>query len=203
MKKHPLSALVFSLLLALSAHADESNNTNSQQGGASESSMNSGGGTHQRHPMPPEMREKLKAMTPDERQAFFQKVRERRANEQQNRDNNPPGKTGGPGTNWENPPGPSGGSGASPDRRPPMSPEMKEKLQAMTPDQRKEFFHKLQERRASKRHDRDNNPPGKVGGPGTNWENPPGPAGGPGASPDQPPRGNPPNSSEGGEGMRH
>ena len=31
--------------------------------------------------------------------------------------------------------------------------------------------------------DRDNNPPGFVGGPGTNWENPPGPAGGPGASP--------------------
>jgi hypothetical protein len=32
--------------------------------------------------------------------------------------------------------------------------------------------------------DRDNNPPGPVGGPGTNWENPPGPRGGPGASPD-------------------
>jgi hypothetical protein len=28
-----------------------------------------------------------------------------------------------------------------------------------------------------------NNPPGPVGGPGTNWRNPPGPAGGPGASP--------------------
>lgn len=34
-----------------------------------------------------------------------------------NRDNNPPGKAGGPGTNWENPPGPKGGPGASPDRR--------------------------------------------------------------------------------------
>lgn len=33
--------------------------------------------------------------------------------------------------------------------------------------------------------DRDNNPPGPRGGPGTNWENPPGPAGGPGASPDR------------------
>lgn len=33
--------------------------------------------------------------------------------------------------------------------------------------------------------DLDNNPPGPVGGPGTNWENPPGPAGGPGASPDR------------------
>ena len=32
--------------------------------------------------------------------------------------------------------------------------------------------------------DKDNNPPGKAGGPGTNWENPPGPAGGPGAAPD-------------------
>ncbi len=38
--------------------------------------------------------------------------------------------------------------------------------------------------------DRDNNPPGRAGGPGTNWENPRGPAGGPGASPDRrvPPR---------------
>ena len=32
-------------------------------------------------------------------------------------------------------------------------------------------------------YDRDNNPPGLAGGPGTNWENPPGPRGGPGASP--------------------
>lgn len=35
------------------------------------------------------------------------------------------------------------------------------------------------------RYDRDNNPPGPRGGPGTNWENPPGPRGGPGASPDR------------------
>jgi hypothetical protein len=34
------------------------------------------------------------------------------------------------------------------------------------------------------RRDRDDNPPGMRGGPGTNRENPPGPAGGPGASPD-------------------
>lgn len=34
-------------------------------------------------------------------------------------------------------------------------------------------------------HDRDNNPPGPRGGPGTNWENPPGPRGGPGTSPDR------------------
>ena len=33
-------------------------------------------------------------------------------------------------------------------------------------------------------HDADNNPPGPVGGRGTNWENPAGPVGGPGASPD-------------------
>ncbi|MES9813107.1 MAG: hypothetical protein ABW159_09575 [Candidatus Thiodiazotropha sp.] len=33
--------------------------------------------------------------------------------------------------------------------------------------------------------DIDNNPPGPVGSPGTNWENPPGPEGGPGASPDR------------------
>lgn len=35
------------------------------------------------------------------------------------------------------------------------------------------------------RRDRDNNPPGRRGGPGTNWENPHGPKGGPGASPDR------------------
>ena len=34
-------------------------------------------------------------------------------------------------------------------------------------------------------NDRDDNPPGPRGGPGTNWENPPGPRGGPGASPDR------------------
>lgn len=36
-----------------------------------------------------------------------------------------------------------------------------------------------------RRYDRDNNPPGRRGGPGTNWENRPGPQGGPGASPDR------------------
>ena len=35
------------------------------------------------------------------------------------------------------------------------------------------------------RRDRDNNPPGRLGGRGTNWENPPGRVGGPGASPDR------------------
>src|ERR1700741_5379125 len=69
------------------------------------------------------------------------------------RDDNPPGPRGGPGTNWENPPGPRGGPGASPDRR-------------------YGFW-----------RDHDNNPPVPRGGPGTNWENPPGPRGGPGASP--------------------
>ena len=34
----------------------------------------------------------------------------------QDKDANPPGERGGPGTNWENPPGPEGGTGKSPDR---------------------------------------------------------------------------------------
>lgn len=34
-------------------------------------------------------------------------------------------------------------------------------------------------------HDRDDNPPGRAGGPGTNWENPPDLAGGLGSSPDR------------------
>ena len=53
------------------------------------------------------------------------------------------------------------------------------------------------------RRDNDNNPPGPVGGSGTNWENIPGPQGGPGASPDQRPaavRSNPP-GPRGGPGV--
>jgi hypothetical protein len=75
------------------------------------------------------------------------------------RDGNPPGWRGGPGTNWENPPGWRGGPGASPDRR---------------------HAHRPWWLRPG-----DNNPPGPVGGPGTNWENPPGWRGGPGASPNR------------------
>jgi seryl-tRNA synthetase len=41
------------------------------------------------------------------------------------------------------------------------------------------------------KRDKDNNPPGPKGGPGTNWENKPGPQGGPGASPDRKPIGRP------------
>ncbi len=37
-------------------------------------------------------------------------------------------------------------------------------------------------------YDHDDNPPGPIGGPGTNWENPPGPRGGPGMSPNRWPR---------------
>ncbi|MFH1799681.1 MAG: hypothetical protein ABH891_02375 [Candidatus Omnitrophota bacterium] len=41
------------------------------------------------------------------------------------------------------------------------------------------------EKKMAGKRDKDNNPPGSKGGPGTNWENPPGPKGGPGASPDR------------------
>ncbi|MCU7937161.1 MAG: hypothetical protein KZQ99_20195 [Candidatus Thiodiazotropha sp. (ex Dulcina madagascariensis)] len=74
------------------------------------------------------------------------------------RDDNPPGPKGGPGTNWENPPGPVGGPG-------------------------KGWYYGRPYR--NYRYDRDNNPPGLKGGPGTNWENPPGPRGGPGVSPNR------------------
>lgn len=84
------------------------------------------------------------------------------------RDNNPPGPAGGPGTNWENPAGPAGGPGASPNRHP-------------------YAHHHFCENHPHHRgcRDRDNNPPGPAGGRGTNWENPAGPAGGPGASPNR------------------
>jgi len=36
-----------------------------------------------------------------------------------------------------------------------------------------------------RKFDKDNNPPGPIGGAGTNWENPPGPKGGSGASPNR------------------
>jgi Spy/CpxP family protein refolding chaperone len=103
-------------------------------------------------------------------------------------DNNPPGPTGGPGTNWENRPGMQGGPGMSPDRHPRLSAEQREKLRAMSPEDRKAFAKKMREERAQMRGDRDNNPPGAAGGVGTNWENRPGPQGGPGSSPDRIPR---------------
>ncbi len=80
------------------------------------------------------------------------------------RDGNPPGWRGGPGSNWENPPGWRGGPGVSPDRR----------------------YHR-HHRRPWWARPGDNNPPGYIGGPGTNWENPPGWRGGRGASPDRRP----------------
>ncbi len=88
------------------------------------------------------------------------------------RDNNPPGWRGGPGTNWENPPGSRGGIGASPDR-----------------SWRRTYISNVvwvwHPVRACWLRDPDQNPPGPRGGPGTNWENPRGPIGGPGASPDR------------------
>jgi hypothetical protein len=105
------------------------------------------------------------------------------------RDNNPPGPRGGPGTNWENPPGPRGGPGASPNRvfryngyRYTFVPRHSGYFYNYG------YFHPTrgwwnQTRRCW--NDRDDNPPGRAGGPGTNWENPPGARGGPGASPDR------------------
>lgn len=107
------------------------------------------------------------------------------------RDNNSPGRAGGPGTNWENPPGPRGGPGASPNRI------FKQNGRNYTFVPRHNvyffnanygYFHPTrgwwnQARRCWS--DDDNNPPGHVGGRGTNWENPPGVRGGPGASPDR------------------
>ena len=100
-------------------------------------------------------------------------------------DNNPPGPAGGPGTNWENPPGPRGGPGASPDRR--LSAEQRERLRAMSPAERHALMQNWRQKNGDCRRDRDDNPPGPRGGPGTNWENPPGPRGGPGTSPDRRP----------------
>jgi hypothetical protein len=107
------------------------------------------------------------------------------------RDNNPPGPRGGPGTNWENPPGPRGGPGTSPNRifryqgsRYTFVP----RYQSYFYNPAHGYFHnELGWWNQAKRcwDDRDDNPPGRAGGRGTNWENPPGVRGGPGASPDR------------------
>ncbi|MDP6734595.1 MAG: hypothetical protein QF877_17975 [Gammaproteobacteria bacterium] len=108
------------------------------------------------------------------------------------RDDNPPGPAGGPGTNWENPPGPKGGVGASPDVRHRHTLWLKRRISgpkwsafiSLPPKKRYAYCHKHGIPRDYCWFDRDNNPPGPKGGPGTNWENPPGPKGGPGVSPD-------------------
>ncbi len=91
------------------------------------------------------------------------------------RDNNPPGPKGGPGTNWEK-------SDYAPGH------EYKKPYADANHDgtvdkyEKKQVRENWQERRGI---DRDNNPPGPKGGKGTNWENPPGPKGGAGASPNR------------------
>ena len=101
------------------------------------------------------------------------------ASAHRDRDNNPPGWRGGPGTNWENPPGRRGGPGASPDRR------LRHYYRAHAHHYWSGAYWYWNAPSACWRRDRDGNPPGPAGGPGTNWENPPGPAGGPGASPNR------------------
>lgn len=107
------------------------------------------------------------------------------------RDHNPPGPRGGPGTNWENPPGWRGGPGASPDRR-----YYRWKGQRVEFRYRDGYYYNRAygyyhpgfgwwNQAAKCWFDNDRNPPGPRGGPGTNWENPPGWRGGPGASPDR------------------
>lgn len=108
------------------------------------------------------------------------------------RDDNPPGPIGGPGTNWENPPGPVGGPGTSPDLRVVVVRGKRVRFNARNAGY---YYHPKfgywhanygwWNQAAKCWYDRDDNPPGRAGGRGTNWENPPGLAGGPGASPDR------------------
>lgn len=108
------------------------------------------------------------------------------------RDNNPPGRAGGPGTNWENPPGWRGGPGASPDYRYYRHRNARHKFTVVDGgyyfNANYGYWHPRygfwnQAKRCW--YDNDSNPPGRAGGRGTNWENPPGRRGGPGASPDR------------------
>jgi hypothetical protein len=108
------------------------------------------------------------------------------------RDNNPPGPRGGPGTNWENPPGWRGGPGASPDYRDFRYGKKHYRFSRRDDgfyfNRNYGYYHPSYGLWNQSRHcwwDLDDNPPGPRGGRGTNWENPPGPRGGPGASPDR------------------
>jgi len=109
----------------------------------------------------------------------------------QDRDWNPPGRAGGPGSNWENPVGPRGGPGASPDRVYRHGGQRYD----FVPRPAGYFYnashgywhpvHGWWNQAARCWVDRDGNPPGRAGGRGTNWENPPGLVGGRGTSPDR------------------
>jgi hypothetical protein len=108
------------------------------------------------------------------------------------RDGNPPGPRGGPGTNWENPPGWRGGPGASPDRRYWRHGAQRHRFDRIANgyyfSPAYGYWHPAYgfwNQAARCWRDRDDNPPGPRGGRGTNWENPPGWRGGPGASPDR------------------
>ncbi|TCJ18499.1 hypothetical protein EZJ19_01950 [Parasulfuritortus cantonensis] len=106
------------------------------------------------------------------------------------RDDNPPGPAGGPGTSVQNPAHPAGGPSVSADVR-----SHRQWLQKQMTKKEWQHFRTLRQeerqRFCVKKHitkdrcwfDRDDNPPGPRGGPGTNRDNPPGPAGGPGAGP--------------------
>jgi hypothetical protein len=107
-------------------------------------------------------------------------------------DDNPPGPAGGHGTNWENPPGWKGGPGASPDRRWWVDNGHRHEFRLVNGgyyfNPSYGYWHPkygFWNQAARCWFDRDRNPPGRIGGRGSNWENPPGWRGGPGASPDR------------------
>lgn len=114
------------------------------------------------------------------------------AQQWRDRDNNPPGRAGGPGSNWENPPGWRGGPGTSPDYRYWRHRGQRYRFVRVNAG----YYYSptygywrpgygLWNQVTRCWIDFDNNPPGPAGGRGSNWENPPGWRGGPGASPDR------------------
>ena len=105
------------------------------------------GGRERRH-------EDLKELRQDRRE-LRQDLKER----WRDRDNNPPGPAGGPGTNWENPPGSPGGPGVGPDR---PRPRLGERL-----ENRGERLQNRGERveNRGERIEHRPNPPGPAGGP--------------------------------------
>ena len=108
------------------------------------------------------------------------------------RDHNPPGRIGGPGGNWENPPGWRGGPGTSPDylhwHHGGRSHRFERVAHGYYYSVGYGYWHPgygFWNQAGRCWVDDDRNPPGRLGGRGTNWENPPGWRGGPGTSPDR------------------
>jgi multidrug efflux system membrane fusion protein len=135
---------------------------------AADPTKRQGANAASRPQLSPEMREKVRAMSPEERRAFFEKLRAASAagNASGNASgslpgNNPgiaPGNAPGPAPanasaatpgDWSRPGGAERPASGADGERPRISPELREKLRAMEPEERRAFIDKLRAARAA------------------------------------------------------